>query len=304
MNKPITIYGVKLPLIEERCDLAEVIVNSVRRQGLEIEDGDVIVVTCKIVSKALGLLVKLDDMKPSMKALKIASKARCDPRFTELILRESDDILAAIPVKRLADEKLIDLYSYSKRPEDVKRCLEKYPIIFLVIRDGSLWTDAGLDSSNHPPRIVSIPPRGLDEVAKAIRDRIKDLTGKDVAVVISDTEIFLTGSLDFARGSYGIEPIERGFGEPDLYGKPKFGGVDAIVHEICAAAALMMRQTSRGIPVVIIRGLDYERCECGYHDRVKMNSESWARILKHIVRETRRVLGLRAVLRMILGIFI
>ena len=304
MDKPITIYGVKLPLIEGKCDLAEIIVDSVKKQGLKIEDGDVIVITCKIVSKALGLLVKLDDVKPSMEALKIASKVRCDPRFVELVLRETDDILAAIPVRRLADERLIDLYSYSKRPEHVKRCLEKYPTIFLVLRDGSLWTDSGLDSSNHPPGVVSIPPRDLDEVAKMLRDRIKDLTGKDVAVVISDTEIFLTGSLDFARGSYGIEPIERGFGELDLYGKPKFGGVDAIVHEICAAAALMMRQTSRGIPVVIIRGLDYEKCECGYHDRVKMNSESWARILKHIIRETRRVLGLRAILRIILGILV
>ncbi|RLF99578.1 MAG: hypothetical protein DRN49_04175 [Thaumarchaeota archaeon] len=304
MDKPITIYGVKLPLIEGKCDLAEIIVDSVKKQGLKIEDGDVIVITCKIVSKALGLLVKLDDVKPSMEALKIASKVRCDPRFVELVLRETDDILAAIPVRRLADERLIDLYSYSKRPEHVKRCLEKYPTIFLVLRDGSLWTDSGLDSSNHPPGVVSIPPRDLDEVAKMLRDRIKDLTGKDVAVVISDTEIFLTGSLDFARGSYGIEPIERGFGELDLYGKPKFGGVDAIVHEICAAAALMMRQTSRGIPVVIIKGLDYERCECGYHDRVKMNSVSWARILKHIIRETRRVLGLRAILRIILGILV
>jgi len=65
MDKPITIYGVKLPLIEERCDLAQVIVDSARKQGLELEDGDIIVITCKIVSKALGLLVKLDDVKPS-----------------------------------------------------------------------------------------------------------------------------------------------------------------------------------------------------------------------------------------------
>jgi len=300
MDKPITIYGVKLPLIEERCDLAQVIVDSARKQGLELEDGDIIVITCKIISKALGLLVKLDEVKPSTRAMEIASRAGCDPRFVELVFRESDDVVAAIPVKMLADEGLIPLYSYSKNPENVRRCLEKYPTLFLVTRDGSLWSDAGLDSSNHPPGVISIPPRDLDGVAKAIRDRIRELTGKDVAVVISDTEIFLTGSLDFARGSYGIEPIERGFGEPDLYGKPKFGGVDAIVHEICSAAALMMRQTARGIPVVIIRGLDYERCECGYHDMVKMSSEGWARILKHVLRETRRVLGLKSLLRMLL----
>jgi len=300
MDKPITIYGVKLPLIEGRCDLAQVIVDSARKQGLELEDGDIIVIACKIVSKALGLLVRLDEVKPSRRAVRMASRAGCDPRFVELVLRESDDIVAAIPVKRLADEKLIDLYAYSKNPENVRRCLEKYPTLFLVIRDGSLWTDAGLDSSNHPPGVISIPPRDLDGVAKAIRDRIRELTGKDVAVVISDTEVFLTGSLDFARGSYGIEPIERGFGEPDLYGKPKFGGVDAIVHEICSAAALMMRQTARGIPVVIVRGLDYERCECGYHDRVKMSSEGWARILRYVIKETRRVLGSKNLLRMLL----
>jgi len=70
-------------------------------------------------------------------------------------------------------------------------------------------------------------------------------------------------------GSHEIEPIDKGFGEPDLYGKPKYGGVDAIVHEVCCAAALVMRQTSQGIPVALIRGVNYEKCECSYSDGVK-----------------------------------
>ena len=258
--------------------------------------------TCKVVSKCLGSLVNIGEIKPSPRALKMASKSSVDPRFIELLLRESDELLLAIPVKKLADEEVIGVYRFSRRPELARKVLEEYPTIFLVIRDGMLWSDAGIDSSNHPPNIYSIPPRNIDAVAKELRNRIRELTGKDVAVVICDTEIFLVGSLDIARGSYGIEPVDRGFGEPDLYGKPKFGGIDAIVHEVCAAAALVMRQTSQGIPVALIRGVDYEKCECGYSDRVERDPRKQAKALKHTVKHTVKVLGIKHVLKMLLSI--
>jgi len=302
MEGSVEIYGIKLPIIEGKCDLAKVIVDSARKQGLEFRDGDIVAVTCKIVSKALGLLVNIGEIKPSPRALEIASKAGVNPRFIELLLRESDELLLAIPVKKIADEGAVGIYGFSRRPELARKVLEEYPTIFLVLRDGMLWTDAGLDSSNHPPNVFSIPPRNIDAVAKGLRDRIRELTRKDVAVVVCDTEAFLVGSLDIARGSYGIEPVDRGFGEPDLYGKPKFGGVDAIVHEVCAAAALVMRQTSQGIPVALIRGVNYEKCECGYSDRVRRDVRKQAKALKQILNHTVKVLGTKHILKILLSI--
>jgi len=302
MEGSVEIYGIRLPIIEGECDLAKVIVDSARKQGLEFKDGDIVAVTCKIVSKALGLLVNIGGIKPSPRALEIASKAGVNPRFIELLLRESDELLLAIPVKKIADEGAVGIYGFSRRLELARKVLEEYPTIFLVLRDGMLWTDAGLDSSNHPPNVFSIPPRNIDAVARELRDRIRELTGKDVAVVVCDTEAFLVGSLDIARGSYGIEPVDRGFGEPDLYGKPKFGGVDAIVHEVCAAAALVMRQTSQGIPVALIRGVNYEKCECGYSDRVRRDIRKQAKALKQIINHTVKVLGIKHVLKTLISI--
>jgi len=69
----VEIYGIKLPIIEGKCDLAKVIVDSARKQGLEFKDGDIVAVTCKIVSKALGLLVNIGGIKPSPRALEIVS---------------------------------------------------------------------------------------------------------------------------------------------------------------------------------------------------------------------------------------
>jgi len=292
-------YGLKLPLISPGDDLAKIIVNASQNSGIGLEDGDVIVLTSKIVSKSQGLLIKLNEVKPSRRALILANKVGEDPRFIEILLRESDELLLAVPFKELIDKGLIRLKDISSNIENAVKVIETFPVFFIVVRDGSLWTDAGIDSSNHPPGMVSIPPKNLDLIAKSIRDRIKRLTGKDVAIVICDTEIFLGGSLDLARGSYGIRPIDRSFGALDLYGKPKFGGVDLIVHELCAASALIMKQTSEGYPAVIIRGLNYEKCECGMRDILKMDVNTMRDIIKKIIKYTIKVLGFRWLFRII-----
>ena len=137
---------------------------------MEFRDGDIIVLTCKLVSKCLGLLVDIREIKPSPIALEIASRSGLDPRFVELVLRESDELLLAIPVKKLVDEGIVNLYEFSRNPELA-------------------------------PNIYSIPPRNIDVVAKVLRDGIRELTEKDVAVVICDTEVFYSG---FNRCSEGI----------------------------------------------------------------------------------------------------
>jgi len=79
-----------------------------------------------------------------------------------------------------------------------------------------------------------------------------------VAVILADTEMIPFGTMDFALGSSGIEPVSKMFGSKDLFGKPKFGGIDLTAHELTAASALVFGQTKAGIPVAIIRGCEYE----------------------------------------------
>ena len=257
--------------------------------------------TDKIISKSFGLIVDINNVVPSKKALSIARKTRLDPRFIELVLRNSDEILAVVPIKRIIEKKYADLYSLTIEKEALGKLLEEYPVFFITTREGSLWSDAGIDSSNLPPYKYSIPIKDHDEIAKYLRNKIRTLTDKDIAVVICDTEVFLTGSLEFARGSYGIDPIDRCFGCKDLYGKPKYGGVDIVVHELCSASALLFKQTIEGIPIVIIRGLKYKKCECGMKESVpKVKLE---KIIKETIKETFRIFRFKILLKILEVIF-
>jgi coenzyme F420-0:L-glutamate ligase/coenzyme F420-1:gamma-L-glutamate ligase len=248
----VEVIGLKIPMIEGKCDLVDEILKAAAESNIKILDRDVIVVTDKVVSKCFGRLVNVKDVKVSEKALKLAKKTRLDPKFVELVLENSDEIVAVIPIKRLVEKGLVELRSLARDTGAAERLLEEYPV-FIVTRSGDmLWSDGGIDSSNLPLRHYAIPVKTHDEAAKMIREGIYRATGKRVAVVICDTEVFLGGSMDFARGSYGIDPADRCFACRDLYGKPKYGGVDLTAHEICSAAALVFKQTAEGIPVAIL----------------------------------------------------
>lgn len=298
----ISIYGLSLPEIKVYDDLASLIVEAASSQGIGIADKDIIAITDKVISKSLGLFIKLSEVQPTKKAEKIAKKTGLDARFVELVLKHSDDLVAVVPIKRLAERGVIDIGSLAIDRESAKRILEKYPSFFLTIRNGSLWSDSGIDSSNLPEGFFAIPADKHDLVAKNIRERVSMLTSKKVAVVICDTEVFLGGSMDFARGSYGIEPIDRCFGCPDMYGKPKYGGVDMIAHEICSAASLVFKQTSEKVPVAILRGVKYRECECGLKDSMpRLDIE---KVVGESLRETKKVLGLSRLLKLFKYLFL
>lgn len=296
----IEIYGLRLPEVRPGDDLARLIVDTASRDAGGIVDGDILIVTSKIVSKAYGLLIKLDDIKPSGKALKISRKIGEDPRFIQAVLDNSDRILFVLPFLRLVEKGMIDLGKISKNPGKAMEVVKRFPYIFFVERGGQIYSDAGIDSSNHPEGIISVPPRNPDEVARRLRRRIAELTGKDVAVIISDTEFMpFVGSLDIARGSSGIQVISRNFGELDLYGKPKFGGVDNIANQLASAAALLMGQTSEGIPAVLIRGYKYVRSEEGILDN-ELGMNRVREIIREILRSSIKILGIRWLIKLLI----
>lgn len=301
MNK-IEIIGIKLPLVKPGDDVAELIVKCAEENGVSVCENDVIIVTEKVLSKAMGRMVDQDSIKPSKRALKLSRKTGLDPRFIELVINECDRVLFVVPIRDLVKSGAFDLMSLAGNKEAAEKLLEEYPCFFIVERNGMLWSDSGIDSSNTPPGKYVLPLVDHDEVAKRIHERIMELTGKYVAVVICDTEFFLGGSMDFARGCYGLDPVDRSFGLPDLYGKPKYGGVDIVAHELCSAAALLLKQTREGLPVAIIRGLKYRRCK--HTLKGSLPCIDYKRAFISTIMTTIKVLGIKRFIKFLIKVWL
>ncbi len=259
--KRIEVLGLQgIPEIKAGDDLPEIIVKCAVDETGGIKDKDIIVLTSKIVSKALGLMKKMSDVKPGKKALAISRKTGKDPKWVQMIFDEGHKILAIIPINGLVKKHIMQA---SKDLESSDKLCEHEQALFITLsKEGRIHTcDAGIDGSNHPSGIVSFMPTDPDEAASWIRKQIKQLTRKTVAVILADTEMIPFGTMDFALGSSGIEPVSRQFGQKDNFGKPKFGGIDLTAHELCSASALVFGQTSACVPAVIVRGYEYQISE-------------------------------------------
>lgn len=212
-------------------DLASLIISAAKENNVEIEDGDILVIAQKVVSKAENRLVQLDDVKPSEQANKIALKTGKNSKLVELVLRESKRFLKA-----------------SRQIIVVKDLREIVNI------------NAGIDKSNVKGKNrYALLPVNPDESARILRTRIKKLTAKDVGVIISDTysRAFRRGQVNFAIGLAGITPFVDYRGTEDLFGYVIQVKLSAIVDELASCAELVMGQGKEAIPVVIIKGLNW-----------------------------------------------
>lgn len=224
-----------LPIIKNGDDLGLLICEAAAKQGTPIEDGDIVVVTHVVVSRAEGNVVNLDDVIPSEFAKTIAEEFGKDPALVEVILRESKSIV------RMGDGHIIS-----------------------ETKHGFICANAGVDKSNVPgERNVALLPKDPDLSAKRIRQRIKEISGKDVAVLISDTHgrPLRNGEINVAIGVAGIKPIRDRRGEKDLFGYTLKVKQTAIADELASAAELVIGQADEAIPAAIIRGYLYEKSE-------------------------------------------
>jgi coenzyme F420-0:L-glutamate ligase/coenzyme F420-1:gamma-L-glutamate ligase len=228
----IRIIGITgIPIIKEADDLGQIIVEAAERQGTPIIDGDVLVVTQKIVSKAEGRIYKLSSITPSQIARRIARRLKKNPSLVELILRESKAII------RMYNGHLI-----------------------AQTRHGWICANAGVDLSNvSGGDAAALLPVDPDKSAQKIRRRIRELCGREVAVIISDTfgRPFRNGHVDVAIGCAGISPLLDLRGSRDLFGYVMRVKRTAIVDELASAAELVTGNSSEAIPVAIVRGLKY-----------------------------------------------
>jgi len=226
---------LNLPIIKESDDLASLICEAAEKQGTPLQKGDILIVTHVIVSRAEGNVVNLDDVTPSEFAKNLASQYNRDPSLIEVVLRESKSIV------RMGEGHII-----------------------AETKHGFICANAGIDRSNVPgERNVAPLPRNPDESAQRIRRRIKELTGNDVAVIISDTHgrALRRGEINVAIGIAGMKPIRDRRNETDLFGYMLKVKQTAIADELCSAAELVIGQADEGVPAAIIRGYPYEKAE-------------------------------------------
>ena len=224
-----------LPLITEGDDLAELICNAAEKQNTPIQEKDVVVITHVAVSKAEGNVVNLDEVVPSERAKEIARETDKDPALVEAILRETKEIV------RMRRNSLIT-----------------------ETKNGIVCANAGVDRSNiEGERNIVLLPKDPNASAQKIRQKIESITGRDVAVIVSDTHgrPFRMGEINVAIGVAGIKPIRDRRGEKDLFGYVLRIKRTAVADELASAAELVIGQANEGIPVAIIRGYKYQAAE-------------------------------------------
>jgi coenzyme F420-0:L-glutamate ligase/coenzyme F420-1:gamma-L-glutamate ligase len=215
-----------LPEIVRGADLALLIANAVTKTTRTVDIDDVFVVAQKIVSKAEGAVVKLDEVSPSPAAEEWAAEHQKDPRLIEVVLRESRRIV------RMA-----------------------HGVIIAETHHGFVCANAGVDTSNVPPGFATLLPRDPDASAARLRDELIGSFGCSVSVIVADTfgRPWREGAVNVAIGVAGLRPLLDYRGCADSFGRTLQSTVIAIADELASAAELVMRKT-KGTPVAIVRG--------------------------------------------------
>lgn len=224
---------VGLPEIRKGDDLGRLIVEAAASQGTALRDGDLLVVSQKIVSKSEGRVVCLADVTPSPAALAMARELAKDARLVELILRESRRVVR----------------------------MDK-GILIVETHHGWICANGGVDQSNVDLDAASLLPEDPDRSARTLRERIRGLTGVDAAVIISDTfgRPWREGLTNVAIGIAGLTPIKNYLGAQDPAGHTLQATLLAVADELAGAAEPVMGKLNR-VPATIIRGLPFERGE-------------------------------------------
>jgi coenzyme F420-0:L-glutamate ligase/coenzyme F420-1:gamma-L-glutamate ligase len=232
MPTHLTITGLRgVPMVRESDDLAAIVLAAYDATGLAAEDGDVLVIAQKIVSKAEGRMVAVASVEPSAEARALAAEVGKDPRLVQIILGESRRIVRHRPNLLIAEH-----------------------------RRGWVMANAGIDHSNVAAggeEVVLLLPLDPDASAHDLRERLTAATGRRVAVVISDSfgRPFRRGTVGVAIGAAGLPSVIDWRGHPDLFGRRLEVTETGFADEIAAAASLVMGQADEAMPVALVRGL-------------------------------------------------
>ena len=235
--KQLTYFALQgIPQIKPGANLAEIIYAAVGDNGLLLQDGDVLILAQKIVSKSEGRLVNLTTVQPSAKALELAEYLGKRPELVELILQESNEVVRTRPGTIIVEHK-----------------------------SGFICANAGIDHSNvkgswgNDEDWVLLLPENSDLSAAMIRAELEELSGARLGVIIIDSHgrAWRNGVLGTTIGASGLPALLDMRGEEDMYHYKLRVTTIATADELAAGGSLMMGQAGEGTPVVLARGFPY-----------------------------------------------
>ena len=238
-----------LPMVSAGDDLGALIATATEAAGLELLDGDILVVAQKIVSKAEGRLMRLADVTPSKAAKALAAETEKDPRLVELVLRESAEVMR-----------------------------QKPGVIIVRHRLGIVGAQAGIDQSNvdhgegEQALLLPVDP---DASAQRLRADLERRTGAKLGIIVSDSmnRPWRLGTIGGAIGCAGIHVLDDRRGQHDIYGRELKVTMINRADSIAAAAVLVMGETIERTPVVLVRGFPFVECGQSAHDSIRPLAE-------------------------------
>ena len=233
-NGPLTLTPLSdIPIVREGDDVARLVGDAVDSAGIAAADFDVVVVTQKILSKAEGRRVRLADVEPSPRALELAAILDKDPRMIEVVLRESNEVVA-----------------------------HGHGVLITEHRSGHVMANSGVDRSNvghssSDDEEVLLLPLDADASAAALARALEARFGCRIAVVVSDSvgRAWRHGVAGIAIGAAGLPSLTDLRGEPDLFGVPLKVTLTGLADQIASAANLVAGEGAQGVPAVHVRGL-------------------------------------------------
>ncbi|NPV85153.1 MAG: coenzyme F420-0:L-glutamate ligase [Anaerolineae bacterium] len=245
-----------IPLINPGDDLAAIIIRAFQDNGVSLRKNDIVAITSKIVSKADGRMVNLSQIEPSSEAVDLAEKTAKDPRFVELVLRESRSVLRYKPGALVVEH----------------RC-------------GFVCANAGIDHSNvnvqdgNPEDWVLLLPANPDQSAREIRTRLERHYGVEIGVAIIDSHgrAWRMGTVGTAIGISGVPGLVDMRGMKDISGYHLRITEVGIADELAAAASLVMGQAAERIPVVLVRDFPYQLRESSAQELLRPRDQDMFR---------------------------
>jgi len=237
----IRLFGITgIPLIKEKDNIAQLIIESLNKNEVSLDNGDILVIAQIIVSKSLGLIKDLNQIKPSKRAVDIYHNIKKKSKKSNLPVKNPELIQAIL--------------------DESNRLIKSEHVLITETKHGFVCADAGIDKSNvEGNNNIALLPDDPDKEARKIRHYIQNKTKKKVAVIISDSfgRSFRIGAVGTAIGVSGISPLLDKRGEKDLYKRELKTTIIGQVDSLAAAAQLVMGESDEGIPVVLIKGYNF-----------------------------------------------
>ncbi|MFX1483761.1 MAG: coenzyme F420-0:L-glutamate ligase [Promethearchaeota archaeon] len=246
-KKGIEIFPITgFPLIMQGDDIPFLILSELKESEMTLQAGDIVVITHSIISISEGKIYQVDKIEASERAKKISLNMGISAEKAEVALREAAEVL------------------------------RETPVLITRTKHGIITDLSGIDESNAPQGAVVALPDDPDQSARKISESLSRSFAFNVPVIITDTQgrPWRKGAVNIAVGVAGMSPFTHNSGKEDIYGYELRGSLVCLADQIASSAELVMGQADEGIPVVIVRGVDFEKDDGSASKIVRSDSEN------------------------------